>query len=628
MNSEFICATCNAGPWAFDAKGFNNENILQLHASKGHDIETYDPCKHESLKDGVKVSANMNAPANEPMEYEKALRDAEKLEKILEEGIGDNSPDYALPQIAKLFIITQHKVSKIEVEKELILFCKKWKIELKSVVEALGVFEDPEVSKLTKEIAYKLGRKNKDIVFARDQVIETAWWLMGKFHTKRIELTGDVIWYNGQYYQRESQEIIRRTARDIMHRPKNADIVEVWKFIEDRSKIITWKDIEKWSHVKCLLNGEYDIERGVFTPKFSPDHIILQLIPHNYDEDAKFDTISLRVSEIIVDDKIRQSYYDHLSTCLHPFTGIDFQFGGIGIPGSGKSSLDDLSETTLGEDNVSNAPIHLIASDMTTQKHCAFKMLNIDPDLSRESIKNIDVLKKWITQDPFTARGIYEQNIKFRPMARLSFMANELYEIVNQDDAKAMYERTHLGEFNIKFRGTKKQIRKVFKKIDKSEYDGFITYLLKNAHEIYKIQNIHYPQSTMKTESIWNSFGNAVQEWAKRNLDRDIQGELPSLDAWNSFFAERSSRSKKTGDKNKFLQKLSEHITQTATKHRIKGTNDGMYWGYTGYRIKTVEEIENQERIDATPKGNFMKKIENLDENDPLFEKLLRDIMK
>jgi len=540
-------------------------------------------------------------PANEPRIYEQALKDHQRLDDLIDNGFGNNSPTYAVIELTKLLIYSKHMVSKFELVKVLKEWCNKYRVELEDADMAIEtVFGDMEIFANIKKISNRLGRVKKSVLFDKTQLIETGEWLKGRYFIKRIEVTGDLLFFNGQYYETNAEALIRRSARDVIAKAKNVEMNEVVKYIEDTCKVIIWKDIEHSIHLKCLLNGIYNIKNGVFCTKFDPDFIILNQIPHNYNEIATFKEIDKQVKSLIPNDNSRQSYYDFLSTCLHPYTGVDFQFGSVGRTGTGKSQLGFLAEFVLGEKNVKDATIHLLARDQTTQKNVAFKMLNIDYDLNDESIKQIDVLKKWITQDKFTARGIYEQSSDFRPMSRLMFMANDLYEIANSDDADAIYDRTYIIRVDKKFRHEKEEIKNVMRKTaTDEELEGFITYLLKNATWIYENESYHHKINVNDVESIWNTFGNRIRMFSEKWIEKGPSYRTESNEPFNKWMSYCIHHDFKPKTKKHFSAIFDEIIGNTPSKTRI---DNNECYAYTGFRIKTEQEIASEETTPFHPK--------------------------
>lgn len=564
--------------------------------------------REPSLKDGVRVDPN--PPSPEEMIYEKARADKEKLDAMFDTGLGDNSAEYQIPQMVRLMVTSGHIISKLKIHDALIKWAKVYGViaEFKALIDV--AWADPDVFNAVKEISYNVGLRKEEVMFDEKQLTEAAQYLMGRYHIKRIELNGNLLFFNDKYYEKNAEALIRRNARKILIKSTNGNIKEVLGLIEDSCDIITWKDIEDHVHLKCLLNGIYDIKRGVFEDRFNPDYIILNQIPHEFNEMATFGKLDKVVSEIIEDERDRMSFYDSLSTALHPYTGIDFQFGGVGQPGTGKSQLCFLASMVLGSDNVTDAPIHRIASDLTTQKDVAFAFLNIDQDMSDEAIQNIDVLKRWITQDKFTARGIYEHNTTFRPMARMMFMANNLYEIGSVDDAEAIYERTHVIRIEKKFRNTSNQTKAIMEKTaSESELSGLVTFLLKNATWVWENQNIHYPINIQTVRDTWNLHGNRIKEFFETRCEKGAHREDQN-DVWNAWISFANKKNYPLKDKKKFHEIFDEVVGNTPTKTRIgTGEDSRQVWAYAGFRILEEKEIASRE---TTPfASNLIQELGN-----------------
>jgi len=564
-----------------------------------------------SLKNGVRVDVKMNTPKDEPRFFEQCRNDREKLDAMFEDGLGENSADYQIPEMIKLMVSAGHIVSKIQIKEVINKWRKRFGIDADVDILTKWAFEDSTTFLILKQVCFALGEQKKKVMFDKDQLIEASYFIMGRYHIKRIELNGNMLFFNDKYHEKNAEPLIRRKAREILLKSKNGDVNEIVKMIEDSCRIITWKDIEDSIHLKCLTNGVYNIKEGVFVESFSPDDIILNIIPHEYNITKTWSEIDSKVTEIIENQIDRESYYDSLSTALHPYTGIDFQFGGIGQAGTGKSQICQLSIMTLGDDNVSASPIHLVAGDLTTQKDIAFNFLNIDMDMSNESIRNIDVLKRWITQDKFTARGIYEHNTTFRPMARICFMANDLYEISNIDDADAIYERTHIIKINKKFRGQEKQIKNLFQKIaTPTELSGFVTYLLRNATDIFINQRIRHPINIGTVRDTWNTHGNRIKEFVETWTTKgDFRVE--PVEIWNRWLSFTNLHDYKAKDKKKFKEIFDEIVGNSPTKtSKVSDGQRSEFYAYSGFRLLRDEEINenNQVLLDkvqsGTPLGN------------------------
>lgn len=591
---QYFCVTCQAGPWGQNDKDSSGKELIyQMHAERGHRVEIFNKKNHESLASGVRVG---ESDFKEPTDEEKEIRKKEEMEDLLQNGRGNNSEEWAISRLTELLIFVNHDISKPKLQKKIVKWCfnHKYEVNLKLIYGIIeGVFDDELNRERIKQIAFDLGRQDKFTLFDRSQTDEVAYWIMGRYYVKRIELTGDLLFWNDRVYDTKAIALIRRACRKIFTSSLNRDLTEVLRLIEDTCDVVTWVDVENSVHLKALENGTYNIKTGEFVESFSPDNLILNLLPHSF-IDNPWDDIENVVSTIITDQTDRESFEDFLSLCFHPYNGIHIQFGGVGPPGTGKSQLAELAIMTVGSKNVRNAAIHQLAEDQTTQKQVGYAMLNIDSDLSGESIEHIDVIKKWVTQDNFTARGIYEQPVDFRPTSRLLFFANELYELPNPDDADAIYERTHLIKIENKFRGSQKEIKSIMKStVTEEQLNGFVTFLLRNATEIWKNQKIRHPMTFQTVEDNWNLFGNRIKEfiakWIEIGADYRSEQNEP-YDRWLSYALEKGYHNK---DKRKFKKIFEELMGSSPTVSRIEGEQTRVYHGF---RVKNRREVEEEER--------------------------------
>jgi hypothetical protein len=65
----------------------------------------------------------------EPLEYEKSRHNALTLATMRDEGIGNNTPEYALIEFTKLLIVSDHIISKFDLIKEMKAFCRMYRLD-------------------------------------------------------------------------------------------------------------------------------------------------------------------------------------------------------------------------------------------------------------------------------------------------------------------------------------------------------------------------------------------------------------------------------------------------------------------------------------------------------------------
>jgi len=517
------------------------------------------------------------------------------LEQIIKKSYGftEKCKNVLLYLIKEKQIIAKSKQSEV-----MFTELKKYDVEFSSKELNDSIYhisQSQEVFTEIKNTSYELGTLGKSILLDKKQNTEVAYWILGRYSIKRIDLTGDLLFFNDQYLQNNAEVLIRRSARECLINSTSGDMNEIVKYVEDKAKIITFEDIENHAHLKCFLNGTYNIKTGEFVKEFSKDNIILQQIPHNYNESEKYEEIDKIVTQIISNKIDKQMFYDSISLCFHPYNGINHQYGGVGMAGTGKNQLVDLVTLSLGSKNCSNAPIHLLARDLTIQKECAYLMCNVDPDLSDENIEHLDTIKKWVTQDPFTGRGIYGHTTTFRPMSRLMFMANELFELPSSKDADAIYDRTYLSKLDNRFRHTDKEKKNIMRQTaTNKELDGFVTYLLKNATWINKHQSTHYPLKPLETKNIWNIFGNRIKNFFDKLFTVNASMKTPKqmiYDKWLHYALENNFP---VNEKKKFFELFDEIVGTAPMNTRMNGEQ---VFAYSGFGLKSDDLLKEEAQI-------------------------------
>lgn len=526
---------------------------------------------------------------------------------FINNGCADIAPVLGVIKLVGLYIKKEKIIEKSELRKILGGWVRKFNFDLtaRDIDGCISsVWQNKTALKEIKQLALQHGKNHHEITLDKDQLIEAAYWLIGRYSIKRIELTGDLIWFTGKCYSRDdSEEHVRREARKILITSTKTETSEIVSMIQDTCPIIGSKELDRFVHLKCLENGIYNIKTGEFNNDFDPEYIILNEIPNKFNDSTNWLQMEETIKQIITNEKDRQTYYDFLSTCFHPYTGIDFMLIGYGRAGTGKSQvLERLPPFIFGEDNISKTPIHLLAKDQTIQNDVAFKFYNIDPDLSDQDIKQISTIKKWVTQDGFTGRSIYAHSTTFRPMARLAANANKLFEIADNEEAEAMYQRCHIIEMNEKFRGTDKEIKNVFKNIieqDQEELDSFTTFLLKNATILWQRKKIHYPMKPHEVEAIWNKFGNYVRDFISKYIVRLKEDTTTKptkresiWNAWQDYALEREIDEK---TKNRFYDMFTKIIEIEPTK--VKDERGGTVVAFPGIRLKTESELQEDIKI-------------------------------
>lgn len=565
-------------------------------------------------QDCINKAFVLNAECGTPYDDTKKVEDIGK--KFYKMRLSDEEVDtksMAWYLTVKSLILDKKMVVPSSIYKEVLKSSKIAKEDHKMLKDYIDKkFEDNDVFPTIKENCFEHGVNKTPILFDKNQINETAEYLKGLNYIKRIELNGKLIVFD-KFYTDDSNALLFRNATKFLIKSSISSRKEIVGYAESSSPIINQDDIENDNHKKCLLNGTFDWKIGLFKQDyFSPDNIILNQIPRNFDESKSWDNIEKHVKEIIPDDKDRQSFYDFLSLVLMPYNGIPMILFLVGVSGSGKSQLGLLTQMLFGKNNFSSSTLQDITTDSTTRGNIAYNLVNCDFDMKHNTAPEISVLKKIGTQDEMSGRGIYEQTAKYRPSFRFMGLANSLFQLVDVDDAEAVYERSYIIKLNRKFRDTEDEVRNVFQTIVDldDELDGFMTYLLNNAKEIHDNQEIHFPQSTTKTEELWNQVGNQVGKFSDIWIEHsgDNKGERTTF--YQKWLDYQQENNLKPIGRNKFYETFEDLNSVAPTMIRV--TKEIEYRGYQGIRLRTQDEVDKITNHKETAKEKLLRLLKKI----------------
>ena len=603
-----------------ELSSLNEGDNRQIHILKKlgkyfHNITKEEITEQDCINKALTLNAELGTPYDESRAV-KLGKDFFKL-RMNDEEVDIKTMGWGIA--VKSCIFNKKMVVPSTIFKEVVASTTVDKKDMKSLKDFIKAkFEDIDYVPTILKNCYEYGLSKTPILFEQQQIHEVAEYLKGSDYVKRVELNGSLISYDGECFTDKAEILLQRNASKLFVKCLDKAVVEIVKYHNRSCDIITQAEIEKYAHLRCLLNGTFDWKTGVFKAEFSPDNIILNQIPRNYDKSKSWDTIKKHVKEIIPNDEDRQSFYDYLSLGLMPYNGIEFLLFIHGVAGSGKGQLADLAELVYGDDNISNATLQTIASDATTRKDIAYKMLNIDTDMKYDVTPELSIVKKIGTQDKMTDRSIYAHGAKYRPSFRYASMTNGLFEMPDDRDAEPIYDRSHIIKLHQRFRGTDKEVKNIFRTIPNldDELDGFMTYLCDNAKWIHDNQKIHYYQDASTTKKLWNQIGNQIKKFSSIWIEHGSNFHVASTDVYQSWFDYAKQNNLVDGGRKTFQETFCKINGVTATAIRINQFNQ--IWGYQGMRLRTKEEVDKLAGHVETPQEQLIRLASELRDSEDL----------
>ena len=217
----------------------------------------------------------------------------------------------------------------------------------------------------------------------------------------------------------------------------------------------------------AFKNGVLNIADDTFS-EFSPEYIITNKIPHNYNPHAKSELLERVMRQLACgDESVLKLLYQAVGYNFYRKNELRRSFFLLGEKRNGKSTFLDMVQTLLGEDNVANLDLCEIGDRFRTAELTG-KLANIGDDINDEWVSNTATFKKVVSGDVITVERKGKDPFKLRSYAKFFFSANSLPRLGRGKDSKAVLDRLVIIPFDAKFSK------------DDKDYDPFIKYKLRS----------------------------------------------------------------------------------------------------------------------------------------------------
>ena len=216
----------------------------------------------------------------------------------------------------------------------------------------------------------------------------------------------------------------------------------------------------------AFKNGVLNIVDDSFN-EFSPEYIITNKIPHNYNADAHSELLEKTMTKLACgDESVYNLLFQSIGYCFYRRNELRKSFFLLGDKRNGKSTFLDMVSTLLGEDNISNLDLCDIGHQFRTAEING-KLANIGDDINDEWVSNSSIFKKVVSGETVTTERKGKDPFKLRSNCKFFFSANSIPRIGRGKDSEAVIDRLVIIPFNAKF--TKND----------PDYDPFIKYKLR-----------------------------------------------------------------------------------------------------------------------------------------------------
>ena len=200
----------------------------------------------------------------------------------------------------------------------------------------------------------------------------------------------------------------------------------------------------------AFRNGLLNLQDNSFVG-FTPDHIITNIIPWDYNPNAYFELTDKVMDNISCHDKeIRSLLEEMVGYCLFRRNELGKAFILTGEGANGKSTFLNMLKTMLGKKNLSVLDLKKLDDRFSTVMLFG-KLANIGDDISDEFVTDAASFKKIVTGETIDAEQKGQPKFDFEPYVKLIFSANNIPRIGKGRDSGAILRRLVIVPFNAKF---------------------------------------------------------------------------------------------------------------------------------------------------------------------------------
>lgn len=289
-----------------------------------------------------------------------------------------------------------------------------------------------------------------------------ATFIKNNNHIKRIN--GQLHVYDNGIYIEGSRQI---EAAMIKHLPilTAKQRTEVIKYLDIICPVS--ENIAPANYI-AFNNGIYDMASDKLIP-FSPDFIITNKIPHNYNSSAYSELLDKTLNKIACNDnQIRLLLEECIGYLFYRRNELSKSFILTGKGANGKSTFLDLIKDILGNKNYSALDLNQLDERFSVATMGGM-LANIGDDISDDFLQGSAVanFKKVVSGNQVKAEIKGDPNILFLKLfVKLIFSANDIPKM--KDKTGAVLRRLVIIPFNATFN------------VDDPDFDPFITYKLKS----------------------------------------------------------------------------------------------------------------------------------------------------
>lgn len=381
------------------------------------------------------------------------------------------------------------------------------------------------------------------------------------------------------------QEELDLLGDDLVGTNTIKDIAELWT--NTRSVSAMAKDLNKNPYLVNFKNGILDLKTMKLLPHTMELKTTIQ-INANFDKNAKSKYFNDFYNFTFPDKGVQKLVWQILGYSMSLFfTQKKRFFIFFGDKDVGKSTFFN---TTINALLPESARLHRELKEFTQDKYATAdlfgKVVNINSELSSETVSNIELLKQLAGKDGITAQRKFGQPFSFVPIAKYIFAANTLPTISTQDASSAFYERVILVPFTKK---VKFKDRSLEDNIKNNDLDYVATMAFTALHEMIN-NNFEFdiPENINEILQEYEEENNSVISFVQKCCILEEKGYVHKDEFMKFYNAYCEQELEQTSKSLKQVKRILEMQFDINTEHRVRNIR-----GYLKGITLNTQEIQH-----------------------------------
>lgn len=398
-----------------------------------------------------------------------------------------------------------------------------------------------------------------------------------------IAIGGDIYIYHDGKYVREPKKV-KGFIKYLMIKKFRTykRILDIFKLLSIDIRIQkTWKQFNGHLDHINFKNGMYNLKTGLLEPH-SPEYYSTSQVPHNYHkatvpfkETDYYNFLRVQCKMKLDDIKMILSYHLYSMTVrnnLKAFLMI------VGPSNTGKSTLINLIERTVGESNISNVGIQELSQRFNATALFG-KMLNSKADDRSDALQNISNLKMITGQDNITHERKGQDIFFFKAFSKLIFSFNQP-PLQLEEKSDAFYKRLkYLSMYKV-LNLTQNYVDSLFASVEE-----IIPHLVKYREVLYS-GDIPSSRESIKGVISLRDASDTVEAFKNACIrKRDYNKSSSKIDVFNSYNLYCLEMDRTPHGKQIFYRLMEEKGYETV-RRKVKGEK---VYCYPGMLIKEYQ---------------------------------------